>query len=228
MTLFCAIRSHLVYAPVGHAGDQLLSLGTPGDTADLRAQRWSVGPRDELPLAQICHVQVAVARHEGAEVAELRHGVGRERTQSLAVGAQLEGGLRGAPRESVDIVHGQAAARLGGEDEVPLVGGKGELGDADGKGDGGLRGEGPDFAIAGLVGVEGLSHGLCGGNVDTVGTGGSDEALARGDAEQRGCGSRLGRPLRSQLDFGVAGQRQKAKALADVKTTRSAALSTAS
>jgi hypothetical protein len=212
--LFGAVWCHLVDTPICHASDELLALGAPCRAADLGAKYKAVLGGDKLLLGQIRHVQVAVAGDNGAECSGFGHRVGDEGPERLAVRAELKGRLCSSLDNRLNIVYRQTTTVFGRDDEELLVGRKGELRDAKGERKLGLGGKGSDFAIAILRGFKCFPDRLCTGYDDAIGGGRSNEAFSRCNAEERRRGGGgLVAPFRSQLDSGIASNREEAEAL---------------
>ena len=210
-----AIGRQLGDGAVGETGDDLLALGAPCDAGHLRMEHVAVGSRQQAALGQARHQEVALVGDEGDQAGGARRGVRRQAAQGLSARADLEGGLLGPLARGVDVVHGEAAARLGGDEEKALVGREGELRHAHGHVELGMRGERPRVAVVDPVAGQGLPHRLGRGDVDGVGPGGGHETSLRGDAEERGRGRGGRRPLRGELDARLAGGGEETESLCE-------------
>jgi hypothetical protein len=173
MGFLYAVWCHLIDGSVCHASNQLFALGAPCRAAHLRAESWSVLSRHQLALRQIRHEEIAIVCDNRAKP-RVRHWVGDQGSERFAIGAELEGGLRGPLSESLDIVYCETAARFGRKNQVLFVGGEGELRDPNRKRHLGLGVEWPHFTVAIRLPLKGFPYRLGCGDVNSIGASRSD------------------------------------------------------
>lgn len=144
-----------------------------------------MGSRHESTLFEVRHQQITIRRHGSEQFGLFGGGIGCEGSERGAFGGDLEGGRGVALHDGSDIIDGESTTLLGRYDEIVLIGGEGDLGNAHLNGNLQLRFKCDDVGSTRILAGERRSDGLGAGYDERIWSGSSHETLVGRQTQQR-------------------------------------------